>query len=95
MKYYAIITECKLGDLKKNWYLHKGYPRRSKSGSCYSTFTTNPRYVRKFNSVEAAADIIKQFSPVIFDGNEKVIEIKESNGDGKVCKGCEVDKDSE
>ena len=56
------------------WYLHKGYPRRTKSGSSYSAYTPQLKYARKFKDVADAAATIRQFTPAIFTGNEKIIE---------------------
>jgi hypothetical protein len=64
-----------LSGLKENWYLYKGYPRKTKSGSSHSAATPQLKYARKFKNAAAAAAVIKNFTPSIFDGKEKIMEI--------------------
>ena len=73
MKCYVILVMPPLSGFKGDWYLCKGYPRLTKSGSSHSAATPQLKYARKFNSRAAAEDVIRKFTPSIFDGKEKII----------------------
>jgi hypothetical protein len=73
---FAIIAHNTLIGIGDVWYLYKGNPRRSRSGSSYSAMTPQLKYARKFNSREEAARVLKDFTPSIFSGDEKIIEVK-------------------
>ena len=75
MKNYYVIKTSAWLSVSDTWYLYKGNPKRSKSGSCYSAGTPQLKYARKFKSREDAARVIKEFTPNIFKGNEEIIEI--------------------
>lgn len=80
--YYAIVVMPKLRGFKEDWYLCKRYPRRTSNGSSHSASTPQLKYARKFDSEAAAADVIRKFTPSIFDGKEKIIKItKDGNTD--------------
>jgi hypothetical protein len=70
---FAIVAHCNVTATGDVWYLSKGYPRRTRSGSSYSAMTLQLKYARKFNSREEAQRVLNDFTPSIFDGSEKII----------------------
>ena len=73
---FAIIVHNGMIDIGGDWYLYKGNPRRGRSGTSYSAMTQQLEYARKFNSSEDAERVLKDFTPAIFDGSEKIIEVE-------------------
>jgi hypothetical protein len=74
-KTWVIIVHGTRIDFKEPWYLSKGNPRRSSTGSYFSAMTPQLKAARKFKSHAAAAQVLKEFTPGIFDGSEKIIEL--------------------
>ena len=73
---FAIIVHNGMIDIGGDWYLYKGNPRRGRSDTSYSAMTPQLKYARKFNSREDAERVLKDFTPAIFDGSEKIIEVE-------------------
>jgi hypothetical protein len=73
---FVIITYLsgRIG-INEERYLHKGNPRRGRTGVSYSMKTPQLKCARKFNSREDAERVLKDFTPDIFDGSEKIIEV--------------------
>ena len=73
---FVIIAHNTMINTAGDWYLYKGNPRRGRSGTSYSAMTPQLKYARKFNSREDAERVLKDFTPAIFDGSEKIIEVE-------------------
>jgi hypothetical protein len=76
MKKFVIMVHNARISIGGDWYLYKGSPRRSRTGSSYSAMTPQLKYARKFNNREDTERVLKDFTPEIFDGSEKIIEIE-------------------
>jgi hypothetical protein len=65
-KQYVIRTDTAM-------YLHKGYPRAYRNGTCYGEMTKDVKNARKFATRQAAQQVLEDFT--IFSGNEEIEEI--------------------
>jgi hypothetical protein len=76
MKKFVIIVHSRRIDVGDDWYLCKGNPRLGRTGNSYSAMTPQLEGARKFNSRKEAERILKDFTPAIFSGSEKIIEVE-------------------
>jgi hypothetical protein len=58
------------------FYVKKRYPRRCKGGTNMCALTPRIKDVRKFRTFEDAKKVLDDFTPSVFSGKEKIVEIQ-------------------